>query len=290
MEVVEQERLRVRDANNGPHPPCVGCPHLTLAFWNRKRGRPFLRALGVSSSLACNLKCDYCNQVTLLARAPERGAPNRSTAYEPQLAAVIRSGQLAPNGRVTLAGGEPILVRDFEKTLRLLCAEGLRVTVLTNAVLFSPALAELLASRTDDVRVLTSLDCGTPELYKTMKGSDLFLRALRNLGTYARTGGRVTAKYIISANNTAQREFVGFAGHLRREGIRRAAIAFNTDPATKVPATGPDGLVEATDRLRDALWRQSIHVKVMDFGLKHRGTYVLPRDRLRRRWSRWWGR
>lgn len=291
MEVVERERLRLREANNGSDPPCMGCPHLTRDLWNRKRDRHFLRALGVASSLACNLKCDYCDQVRQLATNPELAALGRTTpAYEPLLAGVVQEGWLAPKGRVTLSGGEPVLVRDFEQTLRMLFGRGLRVSVLTNATVFSPVLYELLALRTKRVRVLTSIDCGTPELYKAMKGKDLFFRALGNLGAYARSGGSVTAKYIVSSNNTAEREFVEFARHLRREGIRRAAISINTDPATRFPATGPDSPLEAMSRLRDALWHQGIRVRMMDFGVKNRGMCAPRRDGLGRRLWRWWGR
>jgi organic radical activating enzyme len=218
--------------------------------------------------------------VSLLSQAPELGTP---TMYGPLVARILRERWLPRGGRVTLAGGEPVLVRDFETSLRSLLASGLRVTVLTNATIFSPAVCELLASRHNRLSVLTSIDCGTAELYEQMKGRDLFVRAVATLGRYARTGGDVTAKYIVSSNNTDQREFDEFARHLRRERIRRAAISLNTDPATRFAAMGPDSPAQAIARLRHVLWRRGIDVKVMDFGLKEHGVSRPPRDTVTRR-------
>jgi hypothetical protein len=97
----------------------------------------------------------------------------------------------------------------------------------------------------------------------------------------------VTAKYIISSNNTDDREFSGFASHLEHEGIRRAAIAVNTAPATPFPASGPHAPARAVARLQAVLWRYGLDVKVMDFGLKERGVLVPARaERAKRLWYR----
>jgi len=281
---VETARRKLREANNGGgRARCDGCPHLAYESWHRQQDRSLVRALGVSSSLPCNLKCDYCSQVRLLARSREL---NRVGAYLPLLHRALGEGWLGADGRVTLGGGEPVLVPDFEECLRALVAHGLRVAVLTNATVFSPALHAALAASVM-VSVLTSIDCGTPELYARMKGKDLFACALENLGHYARTGGDVTAKYIISSNNTDDREFAGFARQLEHEGIRRAAIAINTDPATPFPTAGPHSPSRAAARLQTVLWRHGLDVKVMDFGLKERGVLMPARaERAKRPWYR----
>jgi pyruvate-formate lyase-activating enzyme len=286
MEVVERERRRVREANNGPAPPCAGCPHLERDFWNRTRGSHAVQTLGVANGLRCNLACDYCSQVRSPARAGALGATARG--FGRLLGRMLDDGWLSPTGRVTLSGGEPTLMPDFESTLRALLDRGLRVSVLSNATVFSPVLGELLAAGRN-VRVLTSVDCGTPELYRRMKGKNLFFRVLDNLGAYARTGGVVAAKYIVCRDNTDQREFEEFADHLRLEGIRRAAVSVDTDPTVELPPNGPHAPGAAMERLRQALRRRGIDVRVMDFGLKLRGAAGLRGVRVRDRVASWLG-
>jgi MoaA/NifB/PqqE/SkfB family radical SAM enzyme len=120
----------------------------------------------------CNLRCRTCPQFFGMAE------PFHDLSWERFLAI---TEQLPRLRRVVLHGiGEPLLNPDLGRMIRHLKGRGAYVLFNSNGLLLRGAKAHALAaSGLDELRV--SIDGGTPETYRTVRGVDGFDRILANL-------------------------------------------------------------------------------------------------------------
>jgi MoaA/NifB/PqqE/SkfB family radical SAM enzyme len=124
----------------------------------------------------CNLRCRTCPQFFGMA---ERF---HDLSWERFLELTDEFPELR---RVVLHGiGEPLLNPHLGRMIRHLKARGVRVLFNSNGLLLRGRTArDLAASGLDELRV--SLDGGTPETYKAVRGVDGFDRILANLRRFA---------------------------------------------------------------------------------------------------------
>lgn len=120
----------------------------------------------------CNLKCRTCPQYFGMEEPPADLTMDRFHAVVAQLP-VIR--------RVVLHGiGEPLLNRHLPEMIRHLKQRGARVLFNSNGLLLRGKWpANLVESGLDELRI--SIDSGTAETYKLVRGADGFTRILGNL-------------------------------------------------------------------------------------------------------------
>jgi molybdenum cofactor biosynthesis enzyme MoaA len=122
---------------------------------------------------------------------------------------------------VNLTGGEPTLLKYFDKILYLIYGKMRRIIVATNAVKFSQSILDGLAC--DRLYTMTSIDAGTPEIYAHMHGVDCFDRIMNNLARYASARPEnVAVKYILSRANSQWsevRKFLDIAKKLEVSAI-----------------------------------------------------------------------
>src|SRR4030095_14757520 len=74
------------------------------------------------------------------------------------------------------------------------------------------------------IQAVTSVDAGTRESYKEVKGRDSFEKVWENVTRYARTGGDMTVKYILRSNNSDERNVREFGQKLAESGARKLVI------------------------------------------------------------------
>lgn len=124
----------------------------------------------------CNLRCRTCPQFFGMA---ERF---HDLSWEQFLAIVEQAPRLR---RAVLHGiGEPLLNPHLGRMIRYLKARGVDVLFNSNGLLLRGRRAEDLAtSGLDELRV--SIDGGTPETYRAVRGVDGFYRILSNLRRFA---------------------------------------------------------------------------------------------------------
>lgn len=129
---------------------------------------------------------------------------------------LIEKQYLAPESVVDWGGGgEPSLMPEFDKTLRLLNDHGTTQWIHTNATQTPTFLKEntIEASR---LHVLCSVDAGTASVYQQLKGRDLYDVVWQNLRAYISMGAVVTVKYIVLPDNCSRREV--------RQFVKRAIL------------------------------------------------------------------
>ena len=101
----------------------------------------------------CNLACRHC----WLAPGFDADGSTYLTLPVELFETVIREAQPLGLSGVKLTGGEPLLHQEFTRLLEIVRREGLKLTIETNGVLCSPAMAKEIA-RSADRFVSVSID------------------------------------------------------------------------------------------------------------------------------------
>jgi glycosyltransferase involved in cell wall biosynthesis len=210
-EIVE---LNQRDG----YPNCRGCLFLKRRAW--LEGKYPVRWLGLTNWLACNLRCDYCllqwDGVGAQVRA--RKIPAQRYDLRPVVRQLINEGWLAPDAVVDWGGGgEPTRMPGFDQLLVQLDAHGTTQWLHTNGTRLPKPILDRTVN-TSRIRVLCSIDAGTPQAYRRMKGRDLYDLVWRNLEIYAGAGVEVTVKYIMRDENCSGHELRRFVCDAQRHG------------------------------------------------------------------------
>jgi pyruvate-formate lyase-activating enzyme len=217
IESREKYRKWHSDMENHPEVHCHGCVHAVRQLWD---DHYLFNNLHFNHSLLCNLRCTFCVQ---------RGIDIKQQASDYEVLPVVKSmlemDSLDPDAFIFWAGGEPMLLSDFEEAFDMAVSHGTRNEVATNSTIFSNILCNHLTN--PRVSMKTSVDCGTPETFLRMKRKDWFERVWNNLEHYAATGGLVSAKYILSYENINDPDLVGFIERVKRHGIRWVHLDIN---------------------------------------------------------------
>jgi hypothetical protein len=170
--------------------------------------RPLGTRLWLYTNFDCNLACDYC----CVRSSPT--APRRELG----LANVRRIATEAPPlgvREIFVTGGEPFLLPDVGEVLAA-CCEAAPTTVLTNALLFKGARADVLRGLPKDrLTVQISLDSATPELHDLRRGKGTWERARRGVAAVREAGFRVR----LAATVGTEADEASFRAFLERENV-----------------------------------------------------------------------
>jgi sulfatase maturation enzyme AslB (radical SAM superfamily) len=154
----------IRQNQNGGHPNCRGCVHLTRR--KKSPGSSRVDWLGLQHWQGCNLDCHYCSLNTRRS-APVRPPPGMPLAHYKvgeTLESLIAEKRLDANAVIDWGGGgEPLLMPEFNSAFRLLARLGADQWLHTNGTVF-PICLKKDASNLSRVHVICSLDSGTRPL------------------------------------------------------------------------------------------------------------------------------
>lgn len=166
----------------------------------------------------CDCKCTYCDFWK---------TPVHPFSIRPLLKELLSSGFVNPKACISWGGGESTILPEFEETATNLLEKGFEQQVLTNALRPSRAVQKIL--KEGKGRVIVSLDCGTGDTYRAIKGVNGFKRVVDTLKAYADAAHNVqdiTIKYIIFDQNNAHEEIDKFFAVCSEIGNVTLASAF----------------------------------------------------------------
>ena len=154
----------------------------------------------------CNCKCCYCWNWR---------RPRKVGLYSVKniLKYFYDAGMIANNASYSWGGGEVTLLPEFEELSQWIADQGNnKQTILTNGILFSSAITCLLER--DAVNIIDiSLDSGSPEGYKRIKGVDKFYDVIENIKQYMKQAKRpsiISLKFIILEREDNRNEIEPF--------------------------------------------------------------------------------
>jgi molybdenum cofactor biosynthesis enzyme MoaA len=208
--VAARNHVRAQLDLPGGYGPCNGCIMLKASPLPERR-YPF-DYVDLAHDFRCNLHCSYC-------AVHRRGLRSRVTDLKllPTMKALLRDGLLDPHAHVDWSGGEPTLNPEFPELSSFLAESGLSQSLHTNGVILSDAALKWIPRSLD--RMYVSVDAGTRETYRRVKGLDAYDVVWENLARYVRVGGRrIIAKMILLDENVD--EVVQFVEHAEKAAVQ----------------------------------------------------------------------
>lgn len=250
--------------NNRPN-DCSKCPHLKYGFW-RKTVKLDTVSFGTNQpGDVCNYKCVYCFAEGNLGRL--KNDKNGFTTYE-----IIR--QLSempefdtPNFNIQLSNGEFSINKYCNEIFDILLKTKWRVAFVTNMSTYREKFAEFLKTgRTKSVQ--TSLDAGTRETYKKVKGVDCFDRVIENLKKYPFRDINLRLKYIfLEGINDNEADIDGFYDVVKSVGCKTIVMSSNL-------------FKPYTDKMRELTLRLIKKAKRDGIVVSGNNSYLSPKDEL----------
>ncbi|MCL2019503.1 MAG: radical SAM protein [Oscillospiraceae bacterium] len=231
--------------NGGLPDVCANCGYLKEAWYPEK---PMSWWVNWFVRNICNYKCKYCKSPTHTMKDLQ-GLPEFGKTIE----AFQNAGVLSDFYSVILStSGEPTLSpkrKDFYDSFN-----GYALFVNTNGSNFDRDLFQLMQDKI--VMLVVSIDAGTSETYKEIKGVDSFDKVIQNLQNYMQACvGYVVPKYIFMPGiNDNEIDVDGFADICDRLSVPYAIIAYDQRGVNPIP----DKTIQMMRRLQSNLENNNI--------------------------------
>jgi len=212
------DKLRDIQKNGNTVPQCQGCIYLENKKWDNEH---YINTININNWIKCNASCIYCDR--------KESRHKKEYKIYPLIKDLIKSNYLKNPADITIAGGEPSITRDFDKTLKILLKNNIStIRVLTNAIKYNKYIEQGLKKGL--VNILVSTDSGTKETFKKIKLTDKHAVVWKNIKKYAQkqqSNSLVKTKYIIipSLNNN-ETELKEFIERNTDAGVKHTCIDF----------------------------------------------------------------
>jgi glycosyltransferase involved in cell wall biosynthesis/pyruvate-formate lyase-activating enzyme len=216
-EILQAKRDLHQKINAGVPSACDACPFLEFREW-APLNELDVRYLSLEYHSVCNLKCTYCSDEYY-------GGVRANYDVAGTVEGMISSGSMENCAIVVWGGGEPVVDRSFSHLVNLLSDSlpNLQQRVLTNSVVASQDVANLLKG--GGGQIVTSIDAGSKEIYKRVRGVPKLHRVCENLRRYADTNSsRVTIKYIFTDGNGTEDDVRDFAKLMEEYDLLRCTF------------------------------------------------------------------
>ena len=118
--------------------------------------------------------------------------------------------KIRKNNWVDFSGGEPTMLKDFDKILTFFDKINFgTIVVYSNAVNYSQKIYDLL--KKNKIILTTSLDTGISSNYYKIRGKDAFPLVVNNLLKYRKSGTKnLWLKYVVTENNKTKDDMWSF--------------------------------------------------------------------------------
>jgi glycosyltransferase involved in cell wall biosynthesis/sulfatase maturation enzyme AslB (radical SAM superfamily) len=268
--ILSAKRELHQNINAGISTACDGCPFLELKDWGPLNTLD-IRYLSLEYHSVCTLKCTYCSDEYY-------GGKNANFDVKATIHDLIANGCLANCTLVVWGGGEPVVGKDFVPILREIQRDipQAQQRVLTNSVKFSQEVADLLA--VSKGQVITSIDAGTPETFRAIRGRDRLSEVYETLRQYSHTNAdRVTIKYIFTEGNSSENEVEQFVKTTAKHDLMACNFQISGDFKSE---SFPDDTARNMILMFGLLRKYGAGVVYFDELLRHRlCSFIDPRDK-----------
>ncbi len=188
FEIKEKRNQYVKTV--GVPPVCEGCGYLTESY-DFSGDRKFAEVI-YQNVRTCNSRCIYCSDSYY----------SNLDSYDalPATKDFIKKGFLEKNALITFQGGEPTMMKNFNKIAELFLKQNAKIRVNSSGIIYHDSIYKGIKS--GNLKLVVSIDSGTRELYKKIKRVDKFDKLLKNLKKYSSVlkdfnNDCLTLKYII---------------------------------------------------------------------------------------------
>ncbi len=203
---IRQAKKKIYEEMNskGGYNPCNGCPHLEFKDWGGSPIENGIDYLSLEYHSICNMRCLYCCDTYFGGKQASYSVVNLVDEF-------IDNGLLTNTNYLVWGGGEPTLDRNFNKILDSIVSMniGPRIRMISNSTNYSEEIKKGIDE--DKVFLVTSVDAGTSDVFRKVRGLNGFDRVLNNLNKYSRDNPQnIIVKYIIRDDNCSFDELDSF--------------------------------------------------------------------------------
>lgn len=209
-------RLREIQKSGNTVPSCEGCIYLEKKLWNDEN---YINTININNWIKCNANCIYCDRSNFV--------KEKEYKIYPIIKDLINKNLLKNPADITIAGGEPTITSDFDKTIKILVKNNIStIRVLTNAIKYNKNIE--LGLKKGLVNILISTDSATKDTYKKIKLTDAHNKVWKNIAKYVHNQAQddlVKTKYIIITGiNDNQEELNEFVKLNAASGVKYAYV------------------------------------------------------------------
>lgn len=190
----KKHELIERQKNNNPAEFCNNCIYLENRDWV---DNDTINCMIFNHWANCNSSCIYCYY------GQNHKYFNQQVYYNilPILEDMETNGilKVIPSSFVSFGGGEPTLLKDFDKIIHLLVRNNFpKIRINSSGIKYSETITKGLCDKT--LNICISPDSGSRGKYKQIKQVDCFEQVWKNIGSYVKNASDkndVMVKYII---------------------------------------------------------------------------------------------
>jgi molybdenum cofactor biosynthesis enzyme MoaA len=242
---------------------CLKCTNYQMGEWKNDY---LINYVNLSMYPApCQCRCFYCNfNNDSNDIYTESAAQSYETMFE-ALDFAIKTGLIAPNAAWQISSGE-IAIHPYRDRIFDLVKD-CRAMFYTNCFRFDYQIAANLAENPLSA-INLSIDSGTRETWRKIKGFDNFGKILEVLGKYRSCSrpGQITLKYIVLPDiNDGQEDFEGIINLMKTLGTSHLALARNIETKYAKEDAGEEKLVAAAGRLVAMLYQNKLTFDMFTF-------------------------
>ena len=203
---------------------CTGCSSI------KNESRPVnkvIKQLIFNYDYPCQLSCIYCeheNAGNKLRGDEDKGIRfAREFDYKRFVEILERRRLLADDALIILAGGEITIHPRLDEILDAI--DKYKLEVFTNAIVYNERIA--MSAAKPGGGMLISVDAGTKQTYKLIKGMDAFDKVWANIKMYTDRCVNVRAKYVFIEENSNAVDIEGFIREAAKSGVNEIRLSAN---------------------------------------------------------------
>ncbi len=255
LESIIKRKKEVEDSiNSETYEPCEGCPYIERYD---KSTNNKISYVSLENFTYCNMRCTYCSP---------KYYGGKESVYDTYdiITNLIDGDYFDDKVHIVWGGGEPTLKPKFKEiTEKLLASNNVyKIRVLSNSLRFSKELNEIIDN--DKIRLVTSIDAGTQDVFKEIRGKGNILTVMENLKKYSeniKSPENLTIKYILTEDNHSSYELTEFVNLLKQFNFENNFIQISCNFLLETPT---DSMVYAIYELAARLLQNGFNFIYFD--------------------------
>lgn len=206
-EIKEAKINLINKLNTNETFECSGCPYIERRSIEEAQS---INYISLENFSYCNMRCSYCSPKYYSGTESRYNLKNIIND-------LIKSSSVSDNCEIVWGGGEPTLSLDFSSVNKILRDSDKisKIRVLSNSLKHSESLEENL--KDDRFHLVTSIDAGTEEKFREVRGKPGLEIVMKNLNKYKKASSnsqKLTIKYIFCNENSKSEEIDYFTRNI----------------------------------------------------------------------------
>lgn len=245
--------------NQTPEAPCKGCELFQYRAWEQ---RDEIEWLSFSTHSYCQFSCIYCNLQNIFSEDKNKEEYYDCIAIAKELK---KNNFLSSRLIIGCAPGEITVHPRREEFYDFIEENADSVTFVSNAGVFDEHMAQIMKRKKSDMVV--SIDSGTVETFKKVRGIDRFYKVWENLKKYREYTSKIILKYILIDENCQKEDLEGFVELCR--DIQPSQIIISGDmhksSGIQLDVKSEDKIIDAATYLCNKIIKNHMYFRFEDY-------------------------